>query len=94
MPSVSAQLTRAAMGDSSHWAIIGSPAEFQLAKAKAARLKKPATVLGLAVPEEVAAIRKARPAFGKHVFELHEFLSFVTRLEPQKCCSGAQPNNG
>ena len=86
-PAIAAIFDRAAMADTSNWAIIASAAEFEAVR-RATRNK--ASVLGLADSAEVALIRRAMPAHGKHVFELSHFLSFVSKFDPTNSRNGVQ----
>jgi hypothetical protein len=88
-PDISKAITRIALGDDSKWACIASVAEFEVAKRKAAKANA-SSVLGLATHAEVTAIRASHPAIGKHVFELPEFMSFVSRVDVSRSRNGVQ----
>ena len=86
-PAIAAIVHRAAMADTSNWAIIASAAEFEVARRDT---KNKASVLGLADSAEVSLIRSAMPAHGKHVFELSDFLSYVSKFDQPNSRNGVQ----
>ena len=86
-PAIAAIVDRAAMADTSKWAIIASAAEFEAARRDT---KNNASVLGLADSAEVSLIRSAMPAHGKHVFELSHFLSYVSKFDQPNSRNGVQ----
>ncbi len=77
------------MRDRSKWSIVHSAAEFEAARLACGRARGAACV-GLAVKAEVDAIREAKPAMAKHVFELTAFLAFVSRFDAANSRSGAE----
>ena len=84
-PVVSKVVTDITMEEKGRWQIIDTVQEFEAAKKVAARLKKPATVLGLATTEEVQVIQQAGHQFSRHVFNFVDFWAFVSRLDKANC---------
>ena len=75
----------AMMSDRSKGTIIASAAEFEVARVPAAG----ATVLGVAVQDEVDAIKAAIPAsMSRYVFDWCGFMKYVTRVDTRKISWG------